>query len=183
MARTALYRHFDADGLLLYVGISDALSARDRQHAAASSWHDQVRRTQTEWLDTREHALALEAVAIAFECPVYNLKRSNPETYRTVRGSKKAPSGVGPHNLKGFLDHSKMTQVGLADRVGVSQSALSKLCSGKTQPSLETAVALARETGGAVSVTDWQCFAPLAPASTSPADYRFCPDHVAEGGA
>ena len=73
MARTALYRHFDADGRLLYVGISDCLSARDKQHVATAHWHDQVARTETQWCLSRPHAAALEGIAINFESPAFNI--------------------------------------------------------------------------------------------------------------
>ena len=71
--KTALYRHFDADGRLLYVGISDALSARDQQHRAVAPWHSQIVRTETQWLNSRDHAVALERVAIQYEKPLHNL--------------------------------------------------------------------------------------------------------------
>lgn len=73
MTRTALYRHYDAAGNLLYVGISDCLSKRDKSHSATSHWHHKVNRTETVWCSCREHAKALEAVAIRFEGPQFNV--------------------------------------------------------------------------------------------------------------
>ena len=72
MTRTALYRHYDAAGALLYVGITDCLSGRDKQHAATAHWHADVARTETEWCVSRDHALALESVAVQFEAPLHN---------------------------------------------------------------------------------------------------------------
>lgn len=72
MTRTALYRHFDADGALLYVGITDCLPERDKHHTATSSWHGQVHKTETQWCLSRGHALALERVAIQYEGPAHN---------------------------------------------------------------------------------------------------------------
>lgn len=73
MARTALYRHFDAEGRLLYVGISDCLSARDKQHAATAKWHGDVVRTEAEWLNSRDDAVLAEARAITREKPTHNV--------------------------------------------------------------------------------------------------------------
>jgi hypothetical protein len=91
MTRTALYRHFDAAGALLYVGISDALSERDRHHRATAHWHSQVHRTETEWCLSREHALALEAVAIRFEKPAHNIRHKQSEP---VPGSDFSPTDL-----------------------------------------------------------------------------------------
>jgi hypothetical protein len=78
MTRTALYRHFDASGCLLYVGITDCLSERDKQHRATAHWHNDVHSTTTEWCLSRDHALALERVAIQFEGPLHNKMHSMP---------------------------------------------------------------------------------------------------------
>jgi excinuclease UvrABC nuclease subunit len=79
VTRCALYRHYDADNRLVYVGVSDVLSARDRQHASHSPWHDKVARTETQWCIDRAHALALERVAIAHEEPMHNVVYARPK--------------------------------------------------------------------------------------------------------
>jgi excinuclease UvrABC nuclease subunit len=73
MTRCALYRHYDAEGRLLYVGVTDCLSARDRQHAATAAWHHKVAKTETQWCLSRAHALALECVAVVHEAPLHNI--------------------------------------------------------------------------------------------------------------
>lgn len=75
--RTALYRHYSADGQLLYVGISDCLSERDKQHAATSIWHDQVTSSRVEWHDSRSIAVAAERRAIRDESPRFNSMHVN----------------------------------------------------------------------------------------------------------
>ena len=72
MSRTALYRHFDADNRLLYVGITCDLSSRNAAHERGAEWFPQVSTTTVQWLDDRDHAAALEAVAIRFEAPKHN---------------------------------------------------------------------------------------------------------------
>jgi hypothetical protein len=63
MSKTALYRHFDASGQLLYVGISVSPFNRARQHNRASDWFASVVRIDIEWLDTRQAAEQAKAAA------------------------------------------------------------------------------------------------------------------------
>lgn len=71
---TTLYRHFDASGALLYVGIS--LSVLDRLTAhRASRWHSDIAAVTLEHFPTREAALDAEAEAITNENPKYNIAR------------------------------------------------------------------------------------------------------------
>jgi predicted GIY-YIG superfamily endonuclease len=70
---TGLYRHFDADGLLLYVGISSKPPQRLAEHARGSDWAKAIARVTIEWFETREAALAAEANAIRDEAPIFNL--------------------------------------------------------------------------------------------------------------
>ena len=71
---TALYRFFDADGNLLYVGISDNLTARFKWHRDAQSWWGSVARKTITWYGTRNKAFAAEDYAIKTEFPLYNLQ-------------------------------------------------------------------------------------------------------------
>ncbi|MFG3510223.1 GntR family transcriptional regulator [Streptomyces sp. NPDC047821] len=68
--RTALYRHYAADGELLYIGISQDPEVRWEQH---HWWKQGLSARQTlEWFELRSQALAAEAEAIAIERPAYN---------------------------------------------------------------------------------------------------------------
>jgi hypothetical protein len=75
VSRTALYRHFDAAGSLLYVGISLSAVQRLGQHRNRAGWYSQIVRVSIEWLPDRATALAAEAFAIATEAPAHNRKR------------------------------------------------------------------------------------------------------------
>ena len=70
--RTAIYRHFDADGLLLYVGISVNPFARTAQHSKASEWFSRVAEIKLDWHVTRDDAEKAETAAIIGEKPVFN---------------------------------------------------------------------------------------------------------------
>ena len=63
--------------------------------------------------------------------------------------------------LTEYLTTHGITQAAMAADVGVTQSALSKLCSGK-QPSLDLALRIERATSGQIAVEDWPAFCQLA---------------------
>lgn len=70
--RTAVYRHFDADGVLLYIGIAKDPAQRSEQHGYHSRWWRFVADTTVTWFDTRDAALNEEREAIGRERPVFN---------------------------------------------------------------------------------------------------------------
>lgn len=84
MTKTALYRHYDADGKLLYVGISCDLSRRTKEHSKASDWFDAVEDTKVQYLSTREHAEDAEKVAIYHEKPLHNKSNRRPDLSRPL---------------------------------------------------------------------------------------------------
>ncbi len=71
--RTALYRLYDVDGRLLYVGITFDLRNRWADHAQRKSWWEAVVRRDVEWHETRYSAEAAECAAILAERPAYNI--------------------------------------------------------------------------------------------------------------
>ncbi|WP_395119625.1 hypothetical protein ACFCQI_01550 [Rhodanobacter sp. FW102-FHT14D06] len=74
---TALYRHFDAGGDLLYVGISLSPFHRLAKHKEQSAWFGQVARITIAWLPDRKSARAAEHAAIIAERPKFN-NQHNP---------------------------------------------------------------------------------------------------------
>jgi transcriptional regulator with XRE-family HTH domain len=61
------------------------------------------------------------------------------------------------NKLASYLEANGLTQADFARRVGITQSALSKICNGGST-SLDTAVAIERESGGSVKATDLKPF-------------------------
>lgn len=95
MSRTALYRHFGADGALLYVGISLHAVRRLEQHKTSAHWFSRIRRVDVEWFDTRAMALAAEAAAIVAENPVCNRMRpAGAAISRPGARPQRQPEGV-----------------------------------------------------------------------------------------
>ncbi|MEU3282892.1 type II toxin-antitoxin system Phd/YefM family antitoxin [Streptomyces antibioticus] len=70
--RTALYRLFDANGALLYVGISTQPDTRWTQHASDKPWWPLVQCRKVEWHPDRTAAEAAEREAVRTEEPLYN---------------------------------------------------------------------------------------------------------------
>jgi hypothetical protein len=81
---TQLYRHFDKDDLLLYVGISLSTIQRLSQHKRTSHWFDKVTRVSVEKYATREEALFREKETIRLEKPLYNIVHNLAPLYVSV---------------------------------------------------------------------------------------------------
>jgi predicted GIY-YIG superfamily endonuclease len=78
--KTSLYRHFEKDGTLLYVGISLNHVVRLSQHKAASSWFEKIATVTIEQFETRAEALQAETKAVVNEKPLHNIqKQGEPE--------------------------------------------------------------------------------------------------------
>lgn len=73
--RCCLYRHFDKDGALLYVGVSLSAIQRLSQHREASHWSGDIASVKVEWFADRKEAITAERAAITSENPRHNLYR------------------------------------------------------------------------------------------------------------
>ena len=71
--KTQLYRHFDVERKLLYVGISLNTFARLSQHKDHAQWFEKVAVVSIEHFETREEAMAAERSAIKMESPKFNI--------------------------------------------------------------------------------------------------------------
>jgi hypothetical protein len=90
---TELYRCFDAEGRLLYIGISWSSLARFLSHKDQSHWCRATARVAIEQLPTRAAAEDAERHAIATEKPLHNIVHAAPEM-RTAEKSRRAASGI-----------------------------------------------------------------------------------------
>lgn len=84
---TALYRVYDAEGTLLYIGISQNPDVRFGQHSQTKDWWGEVTDRKVEWLPTRAEAAVAEKAAIQAENPHWNRNHAvseldNPEAER-----------------------------------------------------------------------------------------------------
>ena len=71
-----LYRHFDKQGALLYVGISVSTMRRLAQHKSAAAWFSAIAYVEVEHFTTRAAAQRAEIKAIKKERPRHNLTHS-----------------------------------------------------------------------------------------------------------
>lgn len=110
MSRTALYRHFDADGKLLYVGVSLNAVARLSQHKLNAGWFGQIASVTIEWLGSRHAALDAELRAIRTETPAWNKvgRKAVTKAFETssarISLSKRKPCHVVLHLESGRYD-------------------------------------------------------------------------------
>lgn len=85
-----LYRLFDADDQLLYVGRTNDLRRRFERHAMVQPWWAEVARSQVESLGTFEALCEAERAAIVAERPKYNITH-NAAVRRGVAGPVPIP--------------------------------------------------------------------------------------------
>lgn len=83
-----LYRHFDSEGALLYVGISHSALRRLIQHHHRSEWFASIVNVTIERFATREAALAAEILTIRNEKPRHNVVHADSGR---ARGRATAP--------------------------------------------------------------------------------------------
>jgi ATP-dependent protease La (Lon)-like substrate-binding protein/GIY-YIG catalytic domain-containing protein len=67
-----VYRHFDAEGRLMYIGSTKSIPNRTGDHQKGAPWWHDVARITVERYPTREEAYAVEKIAIKSEKPKYN---------------------------------------------------------------------------------------------------------------
>jgi predicted GIY-YIG superfamily endonuclease len=72
----ALYRFFDAEGALLYVGITNHLPQRLRDHDRNKPWFDNVANVRVEHFPDRKSVLDAEREAIRTEKPRHNIQHN-----------------------------------------------------------------------------------------------------------
>jgi hypothetical protein len=89
-AKTALYRHFDSAGTLLYVGISISAANRLSQHMHGSPWAREIASMTIEHHDSRAAAEAAERVAIKAEKPLWNKAHNRPDRAMTQNKKSRA---------------------------------------------------------------------------------------------
>lgn len=75
LEQTDVYRLYDPSKRLLYVGISNQVDDRLKQHADTKPWWGDVERADVRRYPFRYQALAVEHGAIMFERPKHNIRR------------------------------------------------------------------------------------------------------------
>jgi len=99
---TDLYRYFDAEQRLLYVGISFSALNRAIQHKSSAKWWSEQRTMTRETHPTRSAAEEAERRAIATEKPIHNIVHNG-------QGVKSAPPKEPPPALSGLVGRFFLT--------------------------------------------------------------------------
>jgi predicted GIY-YIG superfamily endonuclease len=133
--RTALYRFYDADGALLYAGITDKPKRRWLQHSLAQPWWHLIDTKTVEWFDAREDALAAESQAVETEAPRYNAVRNADGSISRARYDDAAERRRALEGLRRDIDSgfyplgAQLHLTHLAERYGVAASSVSSALS------------------------------------------------------
>lgn len=77
--KTILYRYFDSEGELLYLGITGNNLRRQSEHRRDSGWFDLVCSATFQHFDSRSEAEMAERMAITKERPIYNKTYNQPD--------------------------------------------------------------------------------------------------------
>ena len=136
----AVYRMFDADDALIYVGQSCAPFIRPMQRLGSADWPLQVVKMLMEWFPTREEALAEEARLIKAYKPKFNIVMNdeNNNRNRQTHGGKV---------LALWLKRNGMTVSEFGFNTGLSRKVVDKILSCEVQPSYITIQKLEKVTG------------------------------------
>jgi predicted GIY-YIG superfamily endonuclease len=82
----AVYRIYDAQDRLLYVGVSADFDARFRNHKSRAAWAPDYQRHELTWYPDRWQAESAEVAAIMSENPQYNVAGNRqPRPEKPVR--------------------------------------------------------------------------------------------------
>jgi predicted GIY-YIG superfamily endonuclease len=86
-----LYRHYEPNGDLIYVGITKSLHERTANHLSTASWRNFIWMVIAEPFATREELLEAERVAIREEFPKFNriLNKHRHPVQELIREQKK----------------------------------------------------------------------------------------------
>lgn len=76
-----LYRALDDEDNLLYVGVTDRLMIRMKEHRRSSKWWNDATKILLHGCESREEALALEAISVWVEKAKYNKTRPTRKKY------------------------------------------------------------------------------------------------------
>lgn len=91
---TALYRLYDAQGGLLYVGITNNTAVRWKQHARDKKWWPEVDHKEVMMYGDREQAALAEVTAIRAENPRHNVSYALDGRLKENPGSSKQIASV-----------------------------------------------------------------------------------------
>lgn len=132
MRSFCVYRCFDADGALLYIGHSARILGRLEEHAIDKTWFSRIAQVTVEHFPSRAEASAAEAVAIEAEAPSMNVIAGVMRTKDTYVDTE-TRRAIG-QRIREARTRAGMSQAQLAQCLRIRQSAVSQWERGSTLP-------------------------------------------------
>lgn len=148
MTRTAVYRHYDDNERLLYVGCTTCPNCRYGFHRSQSDWGHEVVKIEIEWHPTREAALAAEAEQIQSLNPPHN--REAPSN----KGRTWTPT-TGHLFVQAYLKRTGMSLVEFANAIDLSVASARKYAERVSHPQSQRAALICYATDGYVPTDSW----------------------------
>ncbi|WP_375264125.1 hypothetical protein [Palleronia sp.] len=148
MTPCALYRHYDAEGRLLYIGKTVNPRSRASLHKIRSRWFRDVERIELQWFDDEALACAAEISAIADEKPIHNVHH-NPARIKVATPSSAAIALAEWMAGKGYGAKD------FASLSGIGAPTVKRVIEGKVNPNFRTTTKIEKATDGHVPVTSW----------------------------
>lgn len=129
-----LYRHFDKDGRLLYVGISLSAMDRMRQHKCKSSWFPEIANMTIQVFPNKKEAINAEREAIINEKPLHNIRGTKEHKAKEKKIMEVNKSAKSWREMKGW-SQAHLANV-LTKKLGrtIRQSHISEWENGTTTP-------------------------------------------------
>lgn len=178
---TAVYRYFDANDVLLYVGISTDPDERWKAHRyglARKTWPKEAIRRTDQWCSSRPEALQVEEEAIKSERPLYNGTHNHddaafdPTSWPTAKRGRTTTHVAAlirdEITSRRWVKGQRLPSVrAMAEAVGASQNAISK-----ASALLQREGLLVFESGRGLFVADKARRKPTLPASEPTRTHR-----------
>lgn len=118
--QTCVYRLYNADDQLLYVGCCHEWGVRISQHSRTQPWGDQIVKVTIEHHESAASAAAAEVAAIASERPLHNIDH-HPER------PKRASGELSRCILVALAELGQATSKDVATHIGCSVSSVGAL--------------------------------------------------------
>jgi len=124
-----LYRFFDKDDILLYVGISINAAMRSSQHRQDKHWWSDVARMEVEHTKSRDEALQRERDAIRIEQPLHNIVHATRARNEVDEECLPVPfDGVDFINRTAPEDHTRFLLFNAYNNAAKAMDEFAQLC-------------------------------------------------------
>lgn len=123
-----LYRYYDSNDVLLYIGISANFAVRNSAHSNSSFWFAECAKVTFEKYENQTELVAAEKLAIENEKPLHNIAHSTTAKRAPIKRCKRQPYEPSKKHvyvaecLKKYGHSDK-----LAEKIGVTRKTFSNI--------------------------------------------------------